>query len=394
MSKNYDNWERLVGAVLKIEQFRQLALRHSTSFSTISDDASWLDEESQEFQTPVWDGVLPEDLLEIVSRSVSPVLYANHKDLYFSLCHSPILIHAGKLSFCLERNTGKKCYMVGARELGIIWCGDTPSYWEITSDPESRFSEVALLKKVCWLEIRGTMSTRMLSSHTVYGCYLVFKLDRYSYGLRSANAFVRFTNDKVDGDDERSAILVHFERENARGRHSRTGKAPVRIGDGLTEIAKVHLQRPNRSQQWESGSVAVGRGDGWMEEELGSDQGDDSDDERRAILDPFRRTGKMPVTSDRFGKWNSWGRIYRPWGRRQPHPHPSPPVRMHANGSQQQESGRVALRRGDGWMEVELGSFYNDQGGDGVVETWLLGRDGVLWKSGLIVEGIEFRPKP
>ncbi|KAG6431251.1 hypothetical protein SASPL_109329 [Salvia splendens] len=291
-----------------------------------------------------WDGA---DLLEIVSRSVSPVVYAKKKELYSSLCNSPILIDAGKLSFWLERKKGKKCYMVRARELGIIWCGDTPSYWDLTSHPDSRFSEVALLKEVCWLEIRGTINTGMLSSHTVYGCYLVFKLDRNSYGLELANAFVRLMNDKVDGDDE---ILDHFRRENARDRHSRTGEAPVRIGDGLTEIAEVHLQRP---------------------------------------------TGK----SESPGKQNSWGRNYRPHGRRRPSP---PPVRIgdgftkkdemqSASGSQ---SGRVAVRRGDGWMEVELGSFYNDRGAHGVVETWLLGREGHQWKSGLIVQGVEFRPNP
>ncbi|XP_057809662.1 F-box protein PP2-B11-like [Salvia miltiorrhiza] len=256
----------------------------------------------------VWDRFLPADLPEIVSGSASTVVYANKKELYFSLCHSPILIDAGKLSFSLEKKSGKKCYMVGARELGIIWCGDTPWYWDLIPHPDSRFSEVAVLKSVWWLEIRGTIDTRMLSSNTIYGAYLVFKLDdRNARGLESANAFVRFTNDKVDGHDEREAILNHFGHENARDRHGQTGDAPVRIGDGLTEIAAVHLQR--------------------------------------------------------------------------------------ANGSEQQ-SGRVGVRRGDGWMEVELGSFFNDRGDDGAVETWLLGKDGYQGKSGLIVQGIEFRPKP
>ncbi|XP_047946441.1 F-box protein PP2-B11-like [Salvia hispanica] len=255
----------------------------------------------------VWDKFLPEDWPEIISRSVFPVVYSNNKELYFILCNSPILLDAGKLSFSLEKGNGKKCYMVGARELEIIWCGNTPMYWDLTSHPDSRFSEVALLKIVHWLEIRGTINTRMLSSNTIYGCYLVFKLDWNPYGLQSANAFVRFTDDGVGGDsDERAVILDHFGRENARECHSRTGEEPVRIGDGLTEIAKVHLQRPDGSEQ----------------------------------------------------------------------------------------SGRVAVGRGDGWMEVELGSFYNDRGDDGVVETWLLGKEGYQGKSGLIVQGIEFRPNP
>lgn len=273
----------------------------------------------------VWDKFLPSDLLEIVSKSVSPVVYATKKELYFSLCRSPILINAGKLRFCVEKKSGKKCYMVGAKELGIIWCGDTPWYWDLTSHPDSRFSEVAELKSVCWLEIRGIINTRMLSSNTIYGAYLVFKLEKMSHGLESANAFVRFMNDKLaeggDGDEqERDVILGHFSRENGRERHRQTGEIPVRIGDGLTEIAKVHLQLQ---------------------------------------LQPRTRS------------------------------------RHHHHQQQQQpQTGRLPVRRGDGWMEMEMGSFYSDGGDDGTVEAWLLGTEGYSAKSGLIVQGIEFRPKP
>ncbi|KAH6770202.1 hypothetical protein C2S52_015005 [Perilla frutescens var. hirtella] len=255
----------------------------------------------------VWDRFLPSDWPEIVSRSVSPVVFATKKELYLSLFRSPILIDAGKLSFSLEKKSGKKCYMVGARELTIIWSRD-PRYWDLTPHPDSRFSEVARLKSVCWLEIRSVMNMRMLSSNTIYGAYLVFKLADTRYGLESANAFVRFTND----DDERSLILGHFGRENGRDRNQQTGEVPVRIGDGLTEVALLHLQ-----QQRANGS----------------------------------------------------------------------------QGPQQQQTGKFPLVRGDGWMEVEMGSFYCDRGDDGTVETWFMATNS-KWKSGLIVQGIEFRPKP
>src|SRR5262249_17998285 len=39
-----------------------------------------------------------------------------------------------------------------------------------------RFESVAELLNVCWLEIRGEISTHMLSSKTHYAVYLVFKL--------------------------------------------------------------------------------------------------------------------------------------------------------------------------------------------------------------------------
>lgn len=40
MSKNYDNWERLVRVVLRRERDRAIALRHSTDDSSISSTSS------------------------------------------------------------------------------------------------------------------------------------------------------------------------------------------------------------------------------------------------------------------------------------------------------------------------------------------------------------------
>ncbi|KAI3469952.1 hypothetical protein Pfo_026615 [Paulownia fortunei] len=47
--------------------------------------------------------------------------------------------------------------------------------------------------------------------------------------------------------------------------------------------------------------------------------------------------------------------------------------------------------RADGWMEIELGEFYVGLGGNGEVQVQLLEMSG-FGKSGLIIEGIEFRP--
>ncbi|KAF4392296.1 hypothetical protein F8388_012752 [Cannabis sativa] len=49
--------------------------------------------------------------------------------------------------------------------------------------------------------------------------------------------------------------------------------------------------------------------------------------------------------------------------------------------------------RGDGWMEVELGEFFYDGGQEGELEINLLEVKGGNWKGGLIVQGIEIRPK-
>ncbi|CAF2015724.1 hypothetical protein YC2023_086268 [Brassica napus] len=49
-----------------------------------------------------------------------------------------------------------------------------------------RFEEVAALLMVCWFEIRGNISSSMLSKGTVYGAYLVFKEGEIgAFGFRS-----------------------------------------------------------------------------------------------------------------------------------------------------------------------------------------------------------------
>ena len=52
--------------------------------------------------------------------------------------------------------------------------------------------------------------------------------------------------------------------------------------------------------------------------------------------------------------------------------------------------------RGDGWMEVEMGEYFNDGGEEDdnkVLVFSLWEHDDVTSKSGLVVEGIELRPK-
>lgn len=227
----------------------------------------------------IWERFLPHDILDIISTSDSPEVYSNYskKDLYFALCDSPLLLDGGKMSFSIDKRSGKKCYIVSAREFIISW-GDTEWYWKWTSHPDSRFSEVANLLAVCWLDIRGRIETQKLSPGTNYGAYLLFKLAKNFYGLQSASAVMRLVNHESDGEAEDRATTIHFE----------SGDFKYRLGELV---------------------------------------------------------GKLPRS------------------------------------------------RTDGWMEIELGDFYNDQGDDGEVEARLIEIVSLHGKSGLIVEGIEFRPK-
>ncbi|KAK9217686.1 hypothetical protein WN943_006314 [Citrus x changshan-huyou] len=63
---------------------------------------------------------------QYISASSLMIASLSKKDLYFYLCHNPILINNHTTSFSLVQETGKKCYMVGARGLSIAW-GDSPN---------------------------------------------------------------------------------------------------------------------------------------------------------------------------------------------------------------------------------------------------------------------------
>uniref|UniRef100_A0ACD5ZAB8 Uncharacterized protein n=1 Tax=Avena sativa TaxID=4498 RepID=A0ACD5ZAB8_AVESA len=57
------------------------------------------------------------------------------------------------------------------------------------------------------------------------------------------------------------------------------------------------------------------------------------------------------------------------------------------------ENVGLPQKRADGWMELELGEFFNEVGDDGEVSFSLMETKGGNWKSGLIVQGIEIRRK-
>lgn len=154
-------------------------------------DACRMSTVSPEFQRAtesdaLWETFLPADYQEIIGRSSESSArldFSSKKELFFRLCNSPLLIDGGEKSFWLDKESGKKCYMIAARELTIIW-SETPSYWTWISLPHSRFTEVANLNIVCWFDIKGKMNTCMLSPCTNYAAYLIFQRKDKFYGFK------------------------------------------------------------------------------------------------------------------------------------------------------------------------------------------------------------------
>lgn len=54
-------------------------------------------------------------------------------------------------------------------------------------------------------------------------------------------------------------------------------------------------------------------------------------------------------------------------------------------------SPQLSQDRGDGWIEIEMGEFFNENGDDGIVVCRLY-ESGSVKKHGIIIQGIELRP--
>ncbi|KAF8014290.1 hypothetical protein BT93_H0202 [Corymbia citriodora subsp. variegata] len=208
----------------------------------------------------VWANFLSPDCKNLIPQ------ISSKKSLYRHCCDHPVPINGRNMIFSLDKKSGKKCFLIGARELAITW-GDDQRYWRWIAEPNSRFDQVARLLVVWWFHITIRINTKMLSPKTRYATYLVFRFNDYRRGLH----------------------------------------------------------RPMESR--------VSLESDWSEECP------------NVILDP-------------------------PKG-----------------------ESRSTRERGDGWLEIEMGEFYNENGDDGMLLCSLKEVDNHTPKRGLIVEGIELRPK-
>ncbi|KAH7669777.1 Phloem protein 2-like protein [Dioscorea alata] len=188
----------------------------------------------------LWEKFLPSDVDDILSRAVDRIEYSSKKELYFNLC-DPILIDDGKMSFCLEKSSGRKCYMLSPKLLRL-------EGFEWISLRDSRFANVAELVDGPWLEIYGTLESKILSRETMYGVHLVFSIVERSRGLD------RFHKATVKLGGNVSHRVGRF-----RGRKR---KQPSSNGN----LAAVDVMEPHR------------RPDGWMEIEIGEFYTSDGDD--------------------------------------------------------------------------------------------------------------------
>ncbi|GLT36449.1 hypothetical protein SLA2020_108240 [Shorea laevis] len=205
----------------------------------------------------VWVKFLPSDCQNLISEYPA---VSSKKDLYFRLCDNPVLIEDGRKSFSLDKRSGKKCYMLAARDLTIIW-GDTPSYWKWITLPDSRFSEVAELLSVCWFEVRGRINTHMLSPMTHYKAYLVFKATMATFGFDYQP--VEVTVGLTGTEGRKQTVYVDIERERGQRYWIPTRRGGMFRNLMMRQPASRPLRESNGQQ------YPKDRKDGWSEVELG-----------------------------------------------------------------------------------------------------------------------------
>ncbi|KAM3682950.1 hypothetical protein ACB098_12G110000 [Castanea mollissima] len=218
----------------------------------------------------VWERFLPSDYQAIIARSSSldSLNFSSKKHLYLSLSDNPILIDNNKKCFFLDKLSGKKCYLLSARDLCIVW-GDTPQYWRWVSPSESRFPEVAELNYVWWFDIRGKMSTSMLSPKTNYAAYLVFKLRRRASGFNPPPKASVGTTGGVE--DYKQTVCLGLPAREPRQQH------------------QIEL-----SPQQQHNSHPKRRRDGWLEIKLGEffNEGGEDDQLQIRLMEVEAGTGK------------------------------------------------------------------------------------------------------
>ncbi|XP_027367511.1 F-box protein PP2-B15-like [Abrus precatorius] len=183
----------------------------------------------------LWRTFFPSDYRHIVSRALNPLTLnsSSYKHLFHALS-CPLLLDNGHISFKLDKSSGKKSYILSARALSITW-SDEPLYWTWKSMPESRFTEVAELRTLNWLEIKGKIGSGILTPNTSYGVYLIMKISHREYGLDCAA----------------------WELSVAVGNKAESGRAYL-------------WQKEEKKNEKDEGiGIASKRDDGWMEIEVG-----------------------------------------------------------------------------------------------------------------------------
>ncbi|KAK9215638.1 hypothetical protein WN944_007643 [Citrus x changshan-huyou] len=216
----------------------------------------------------VWEKFSPSYYQDLVSRSITSLKFLSKKELYLLLCN-PTLIDNGRKSFKVDKSSGKKSYVLSARELSITW-SDNPENWSWKPSLKSRFLEVAELRMISRLEIEGKVRTHMLSPNTMCGSYLLIKITHQAYGLdlKPSETFLEMENQTI------SANIAYLSFKDKKKHHLES----LFYGN-----RKQMVKSRVRSEGGGDERFARESDDGWMGIELGEFFSGDEEDDHREV---------------------------------------------------------------------------------------------------------------
>ncbi|XP_052296551.1 putative F-box protein PP2-B12 isoform X8 [Citrus sinensis] len=192
----------------------------------------------------VWEKFLPSDYEGFISNS--SLIDKKKKDLYFHLCRNPILFDNNTASFGLEQESGKKCYMAGAK---WIYENSGISHRDcemIPSSAGSRFPEVIELKLMSSLEIEARFGTTIFSPKTNYAAYFVFKFAEFREGPETSPIdFEVYFEGSHNGKKRREFLDPQLSQDRGnRWIEIKMGEFSIENGDEGTVVCRLSEPEP------------------------------------------------------------------------------------------------------------------------------------------------------
>ncbi|GAB4830224.1 hypothetical protein Ancab_019866 [Ancistrocladus abbreviatus] len=150
---------------------------------------------------------------------------------------------------------GRPCFRVLAKDFGIIW-GSSIQYWRFSEEQFGKNAkiEVAVLKRVCWFSVSGTMEDlQMLKAKTTYEALLELKMTKEARGWQDPVGCY-FEAPSIEKTSNTVNFNTKFRKDN-RWKTLELGKFTVPENTSSLENDKIRFQLLQTSGYWKTGLV-------------------------------------------------------------------------------------------------------------------------------------------
>ncbi|TKY45306.1 PHLOEM PROTEIN 2 A1 [Spatholobus suberectus] len=144
---------------------------NSTKAVVLVDNATAVKPNETRSMSPVkpLKGLIPHNYELILKDADSPVDKSSSWGKLLDQLYAGVFLDHKTKKYWVEKRSNSNCFMLYARALSITWA-ENPHYWKWVQQKEASgtMTELAQLKRVCWLEVHGKFDTRKLSPGILY----------------------------------------------------------------------------------------------------------------------------------------------------------------------------------------------------------------------------------